>query len=75
MLRGLNLTREAGQRLALYQAEFAATTLSTGWKAELGPVETEPSCVDAHVSCQFVDIKAGHAMSQPGAGPFQVSFK
>jgi hypothetical protein len=35
MLRGLNLTREAGQRLALYQAESAATTLSTGWKAEL----------------------------------------
>jgi hypothetical protein len=34
MLWGLNLTREAGQRLALYQAEFAATTLSTGWKAE-----------------------------------------
>jgi hypothetical protein len=33
MLRGLNLTREAGQRLALYQAESAATTLSTGWKA------------------------------------------
>jgi hypothetical protein len=32
MLR-LNLTREAGQRLALYQAE-SATTLSTGWKAE-----------------------------------------